>query len=666
MSTISTLRLVQLSIKSLEVLLHSEADSKLVILGDKFDQVSPHTAYAIKRPILLAKARALGVEGQILGTIPWTAQQFDEQACLKAHCLSGIDSATAVMYREAKDGNLAKFRNKGTKAIVKLFNDINPFSPMQYPPRTFTADAEDPPAAERYNPNELWPNGLAANLVPPGFITNEANTWLTLDDAMFNHAVNKFGIHPELLSLRGPICSYADRCAFVHCSQYSGITAASDMIDVETMARQLGCYEKARENTARDKNCHSNDLKADEVRQANALSLFRTSLADPFSSTISSLLQDKSFAACMALLDATYMVVGDIDILLAELLSLMAKHSTFAHCKSITEFFNSFQTYISMLEHLRHLHDNTPAAVRPDLPTITRNWQKEEIDYARDNPGRPRKVPYSSTKTLIVNALTNGRFHNYAERFSVTDRNTPILDIFVMLLAAEKHKNNTSSSLPSTRVTAFNVSYSGENEEFERQFAQVVAGTSHQSFARPSDFSVSTSSTSGHTSGEFSELSDEMTHIYAAFAKDPQKYSPTTKCTICCSARDADLRSRSHLHTIATCPKLTLLSTMTDKEANKAGFPAAHQAGLPGSYASFLSNHKLISSSSPNPKPKASFVTADQFNSGMNRLADILVPPLPSSQAPSARKRTFINFIGANQITTSAADAIPDDNPPKA
>ena len=663
MSTIPILRLVQLCIKSLEVMLHSEADSKLVILGDKFDQVSPHTAYVIKRPILLAKARALGVEGQILGTISWTAQQFDEQACLKAHCLSGIDSATAVMYREAKDGNSNKFRNKGTKAIFKLFNEINPFSPMQYPPRTFTADAEDPPAGERHDPAELWPNGLAANQLPPDFIPNEAHTWLALDDDMFNHAVNKFGIHPELLSIRGPISSYADRCAFVHCSQYSGITAASDQLDVETMARQLGCYEKARENTARDKNCHSNDLKADETRESNALSLFRTSLADPFSSTISSLLQTKSFAACMALLDTTYMVVGDIDILLAELLGLMAKHSTFSHCKSITEFFNSFQTYISMLEHLRHLHDNTPAATRPDLPTITRNWQKEEIDYTRDNPGRQRKVPYTSTKTLIVNALTNGRFHNYAERFSVTDRNTSITDIFVMLLSAEKHKNNTSSSLPSTRITAFNVSYSGETEEFERQFAQVVAGTTYQSFVRPSDSSISTSSTSGHTSGEFSELSDEMTHIYAAFAKD-SRTSTTPKCTICSSARDAELRSKSHEHTIAHCPKLTLLSTLSDKEANKMGFPSAQQAGLSGSYGSLLANRTKPTNSS---LPKSSNVTVDQFNSGMNRLADILIPPgtkVPGTE--TTRKRTFINFIGAGHVSTSTTDPDKPDDPPKA
>ena len=544
---------------------------------------------------------------------------------------------------------------------------LSPHDKMQYPQTLWNpADAEDPPAAERNNPTQNWPDGTPYDEFPPGFIVNSLDTYINLPNQMFEYVANRWGQPYEFLGVKGKIYRFAQRTANAETLHTGAINAGTTWPALKQACQELGLYPNALKLTQSSKTTHSTELAKDEKRKERGRFLFQSSLGEPFWSAISSFIPTDSFPLALARLDALYMKIGECTTLLNQLEGLLGQPGTFAHCRSIHEYELTFESYLVSLESLKHNMDMTPPIDCPSLDTIRQHWRKTEFDFIVDCPGIARKVSYTTIKTLFVKGFSHGRFATYSERFMVEDKTKGIPDIIQVLLDAERVKNlRIQDGTASAKVRVFSTAVSPEADTDDRLFSLLEHNTSLSHFSL-SDSSVSGSSNSGHTSGEFSELSDEMTQVYASFAKNPNKYGPATKCTICSSARDAELRAKSHDHTMAFCPKLPLLSTLTDKEANKQGFPSASQAGLPGTYSSFYSNrNKTLPTHSSKTKPTSSStcITQDQFNSEMNQLVDILVPSSSTSSAP-AKKRTFINFIGTGQVSTST-DPATDTGPPK-
>ena len=179
------------------------------IFGTVYDSNDYSLAWTCKRENFLIAASNLGIKPQILGTIPWVPDVFDEPATLKRHLLALIRSEAQKLRIAERKAVISSFSDLPSySAFVKKWNDLMPLTPLKYPSSTWVT-ATNPPPTQRFNVALDWPDGTAAGTDPHTFDPTDVSCYMDLDEPNFNYAVGKYGMLPELVPILAKFSTWA-------------------------------------------------------------------------------------------------------------------------------------------------------------------------------------------------------------------------------------------------------------------------------------------------------------------------------------------------------------------------------------------------------------------------------------------------------------------------
>ena len=632
------------------------------IFGTIYDSNDYSLAWTCKRENFLIAANNLGIKPQILGLIPWVPDVFDEPATLKRHLLALIKSEAQKLRLAERNSTLTSFADQPSyHAFVKKWNDRNPLNLLLYP-STSWINATNPPAAQRFNITLAWPNGTAAGADPPDFDPSDATTFVALDLVNFNYAVNKYGMLPELVPLRGKILDQANRKATNLVASWVALTTTSTTVAIENAAHELSVYTKAVASTRLDRTEHQANKVADIALLAHAASLFSTRLGPLVHPFISSLVEKKQYAQAFALLDTKFLELTHCHKVATILRGALGLSSTYSNCVNVEDILNTFRVLISRLEFLIHSHSATPAADRPSLHQIEDSVMKTDAEWTTLFPTYTRKVNALEIRSFLLDSFRGSRYELKIQEWSTEDGlKKSSADIAISLLSHQGY-NNKYNNKASGQVRLHSAAFGGDEDDIDSLFRHVLHDPSlppptlYQAMLPPS--SLYSSSLSVHPD-YLSPYHDEEHGITAqALSTRPQK-----RCVICETHSEPKKSSFSHTHSTNECYYLKNLSSLTDQELLQQGFRPAAELHLPP-YTS-LYQRRLTNGSAPSTQAGAkrtaegnsSVVSRAEYTQLQNELRSLsrhlpTHPPLPLQRFQAAA-------LDDNTTIASAYSSIP-------
>ena len=560
---------------------HSQVGATGIIYGTLFDANDYALAWTLKRDTFLHAANLLGIKPQILGQIPWVSDIFDEKATLKRHLLAQIRSEAQKIKLAKFDATILSFTSLSSYLdIVKKWNNLKPTSPLLYPPSSWIS-ANNPPVANRFAVATPWPNGTPAGADPVDFDSSDAETYSALDDANFEYAVNKYGIPPELISVRGKIYDLALSMSKTAVKTWTAISTTSTDTAIEDASHQLSVHSKAVQTTSRDRTEHSANKSADVALLAHAASLFSVRLGPLIQPFISSLVEKKQYAEAFALLDTKFLDLTHCHKVATILRNALGIPSTYAHCSNVEDVLNTFYVLVSRLETLILSYESTPAASRPSLSQLEENCTLSEGDWTTKFPLFKRKVSALETRAFLLDAFRDGSYDAKVRELSTgKGLKWSMQEIVTEFLSLQAYDNKHPQKL-SGRIRMHSAAF-GEEEEIDALYRQIVSDsyfpsqTFNQAMLPPSSHPYS-SSWPPHSLDQFSHSShDEDRSITAQAARVQQK-----RCIICLNSSDQKRKDSNHTHNTENCYFLKALSSMDDRAIIAASYRPAVELGLP-------------------------------------------------------------------------------------
>ena len=624
------------------------------IFGTVYDSNDYSLAWTCKRENFLIAANNLGIKPQILGTIPWVPDVFDEPATLKRHLLALIRSEAQKLRLAEKKTILASFSDLPSyHAFVKKWNDINPHNLLLYPPTSWIT-AANPPLAQRFNIALAWPDGTVAGADPPDFDPSDATTFVDLDLPNFNYAVNKYGMLPELVPLRGKILDLANRKATNLVKAWIALSATSTDVAIEEAAHELSIYTKAVASTRLDRTEHNSNKIADVALLAHAASLFSTRLGPLVQPFISSLVEKKQYAEAFTLLDTKFLDLTHCHKVATILRGALGLSSTYSNCVNVEDTINTFCVLISRLEFLIHSHSATPALDRPSLSQIEDSVTISDSEWLTKFPTYPRKVNALEIRSFLLDSFRGSRYELKVQEWSTEDGIKKSTSTIIASLLSHQNYNNKYNNRPSGQVRLHSAVFGGEEDNIDSLFRHVLhdpslpSTTLYQAMLPPSSL---------HSySQQLSPTHDEDHGIMAQALTNRS----AKRCTICNAHTDLKKSNQAHTHSTDDCYYLRFLCSMSDNEVIQQGFRPAAELGLPP-YQS-LNERRLANATSSTvlgtkrqANDNSSTVTRAEYTQLQNELRSLSrslpAPPLPLQRFNAATKEDDNTTIASNSAS---------------
>ena len=644
-STIDLPRLTRVLLREASERANTNADSDKPILGGPLDARHKNLAFLVKYQNLEIRADHMGVLQEWLGTKPIIPATFNLSSTLKTDCISRIIGSCNVDVSSRHSALLAKYEDcDDDYAIFKLFNKKFPVQSKTFPTHTWHDDGTvanpDPPLLLRTSPLPAF-NPLPLLLPLPGlppvppFDDQDPDTWDQLSPADFERAACLYGFYPQHLVTRGFIFDSTLLVAQAPKKALLAITDANPHDEVIKIAQDLNLLSLAQATAEKKRERHQANKKTQDQAFLVLKRFLATAFGADFQDELSSFSLHNDFNGARLHLLATYGKLENSTTVLDHVRGALNDMQTYKSCTSVQGIVNTWETTLTLVIFISHIHLNTPTNLRPSsTSTITKSLYLDETEFLAAHPLTPRLISYRDTMGYFLNPFQASSFSDIVTRWISGRTKYTIAEMKEYLLRTEQTRllappTNNSYSSSSQSFSVYSAPASSDHlDEDERLYTYQVSGFLSPPVTLNSSPSLHPSiPSSSQPSITSSQSTSRQTLIDTSiFYRFP--------CMLCVNGGSAHPKEKAtaSFHSLVTCPILPHIARLTKLELNNKKWPSAYQAGAGLNWNLAMQHHNNPSpsttSSFKRPYSQSSSPSPHQNNTRF--LAQNLAPPLSS------------------------------------
>ena len=485
-STVDLPRLTRILLREAAERVNTSADSDKPILGGPLDARHKNLAFLVKYQNLEIRLDHLGVLQEWLGTKPIIPAVFNLNSTLKTECISRIlgSSNADVSIRHA--ALLSKYEDcDDDYEIFKLFNKKFPQQQKTYPQHTWKVVAAglapDPPLTLRTNPLPLFnplPSPAAPAPVPPliplpphpPFDDQIPETWDILNPVDFERAICLYGFYPQHLITRGFIFNATLQLARAPKQALLAITEATPHAEVVQIAQDLNILSLASATADKKRERHQQDKKTQDQAFLILKRFLTTAFGADFQDELSFFSLHNDFNGARLHLLATYGKLENSTTVLDHVRGALNDMQTYKSCTSVQGIVNTWETTLTLVIFIMHIHLHTPTHLRPSsTSSITKSLYLDETQFLATYPLTPRLISYKDTMGYFLNPFQASSFSEIVTRWISGRTKLTIVEMKEYLLRTEQTRllapptNNSSSSSSSRSFSVHSASTSHDD-----------------------------------------------------------------------------------------------------------------------------------------------------------------------------------------------------------
>jgi len=635
MTTMSELvdipRLTRILLREASSRANTDAASDQPILGGPLDGRHKNLAYLIKLQNLELRLSNSGVLQEWLGTKPIVPPIFNFNSTLKTDCITRIIGAAATDVSSRHSAHLSKFEDcTDDYAIWTLFNRKFPQQQKTFPLKAWKDDGiifaglhPDPPLHLRTNPLPAFHR--------PDFDYQDPATWHSLSSSDFERALCLYGFYPQHLVSRGFVFDATLLIAQAPNKDSLTVSQASPHAQVIQIAQDLNVLSFSQATTEKKCAQHWLDTKAQHEAFLLLKRFLATAFGQDFQDELSPFSLTNNFNGARIHLATTYGKLENSTSVLDHVRGALNSMQTYSNCTSVQGVINTWETTLSLVIFLSHIHLNTPLPSRPSSSAdILSSLYLSDVDFSSTFPTTSRIIRYEDALGYFLHPFQSSSMSSLVIRWISEDAQLSILNMKAILLKVEQLEklappflslSLSSPSFPSS-IKSFGVhidpSIHKDLIEDNRLYALQVSGTSQPTPSLLSPHPALPSSSSSSISALTANRSIPSPSLHpfdtSVFSRLP--------CILCVNGGSAHHQEKAAAssHSLVACPILPHIAHLSKNELNHQKWPSAHQVGAGFNWNLAMRHHRSLflssislsfskrpysQSSSPSPSPRA-------------------------------------------------------------
>ena len=351
--------------------------------------------------------------------------------------------------------------------MITLFNKKFPVQRKTFPEHTWRDDGTvanpDPPLLLRtpllpaFNPLPLIPPLPGIPPIPP-FDDQDPDSWDQLSAADFERATCLYGFYPQHLVTRGFIFNATLLVAQAPKKTLLAITDTTPHPEVIKIAQDLNLLSLAQATAEKKRERHQADKKAQDQAFLTLKRFLATAFGADFQDELSPFSLINDFNGARLHLLSIYGKLENSTTVLDRVRGALNDMQTYKSCTSVQGIVNTWETTLTLVIFISHIHLNTPTNLRPSSTAeITKSIYLSDADFLTAHPLKPRIVSNSDTIGYFLNPFQSSPFSAIVTRWISGRTKLSIVEMKEYLLRTEQTlllapPTNNSSSMSSSKA----------------------------------------------------------------------------------------------------------------------------------------------------------------------------------------------------------------------